>query len=169
MFHQGHAHASGISEVNVVCTSPIHIGAMHVLGVVGLLSWFVGGGWRGSLELPRPLVIGVVSTVHVQRAIGEAALRSAIFWFFFRSFIVASGSPSDTSGTPGRKLCRPEPQEPQRDTLNLKLIMAASIRLELFRSDWCTIFDLMCGFQGDESLRLHASSHRPWWALRHRS
>jgi hypothetical protein len=56
---------------------------MHVLGVVGLLSWFVGGGWRGSLELPRPLVIGVVSTVHAQRAIGEAALRSAIFWDFF--------------------------------------------------------------------------------------
>lgn len=79
IFHQGHARASGISEVNVVCTFLICFGAMHVLGVVGL-SWFVGGGWRGSLELPRPLVIGVVSTVHVQcvgGGRGEAALRSA--------------------------------------------------------------------------------------------
>jgi hypothetical protein len=148
----------------VVCTSPIYIGAMHVLGVVGLLSWFVGGGWRGSLELPRPLVIGVVSTVHVQGVgggRGEAALRSALFWFcFFRACSVAPGSPDDNSSTPGRKLCRPELQEPQRDTLNLKLIMAASIRLELFRSGGAQRF-IPCGFQGDESSRLHASLHRP--------
>jgi hypothetical protein len=56
IFHQDRARPSGISGVVVlgmVVTFLICVGAMHVLVVVGLLSYSVGGGWRGSLWLPR--------------------------------------------------------------------------------------------------------------------
>ena len=78
---------------------------------------------------------------------------------------MAPGIPDDNSSTPGRKLCRPEPQEPQHDTLNLKLIMAASIRLELFCSDGALRF-ISCGAFTETKARVCTQASivldRPW-------
>jgi hypothetical protein len=86
-----------------------------------------------------------------------------------RSFIVAPGQPSDDSSTPRRKLCLTSAAgTPQRESINLMLIMAASIWVlwvdpapaVLLRSARC--FALIWLLAEDESSRLQ---RKPWSTL----
>ena len=112
----------------VWCTFLIWVGAMHVLGVVDLLSGFVDEGWQGSLGLPRRGCTWCWCGQHCscqlrQRAIWVAALRSAMLGSY-RSFVAPPGRPSDDSSTPGRKLCPSSAAgTPQHCSINLSLII----------------------------------------------
>lgn len=132
-FHQGHARASGISEVcvYVMGTFLICLGAIRVLGVVGLLSCFVGGGWRESLGLPRHG--STCSTVRQhcsccqwhQGAIGVAALRSAMFWSIDHP-LWRLGGRATTAVRLDASCVTTAAGKPQRESINLLFIMAAT-------------------------------------------